>query len=244
MTWYYANAGQRQGPISEEEFHRLIQAGTIHGQTLVWKAGMGDWRAYAEIAPALAMPPPLVAGTGSVPLSATPPAPTAASPAAVLIPGVNTVIYGGFWIRFLARIIDGIILSFVGQMLAGFLVAMFARDGMQALTRAQSGQVDAEQLGAMIGVLAIILVTSMAVALVYDIIFLSKFGATPGKLALSLRVVRADGSSLSVGRIIGRHFAYILNGFTLCIGFIIAGFDDQKRALHDYLADTRVVKTK
>jgi len=72
----------------------------------------------------------------------------------------------------------------------------------------------------------------------------AKFEATPGKLALGLRIVRADGSKLSHGRIIGRFFAEKLSAFVFFIGYLIAAFDDQKRALHDMICDTRVVRRR
>jgi uncharacterized RDD family membrane protein YckC len=47
-----------------------------------------------------------------------------------------------------------------------------------------------------------------------------------------------------VGQAAGRYLAFLINGFTLFIGFIMAGFDDQKRALHDRICDTRVIHVK
>ena len=41
-----------------------------------------------------------------------------------------------------------------------------------------------------------------------------------------------------------RCLARMLAGFTLGIGYVIAGIDDEKRALHDYFCDTRVVKKR
>jgi uncharacterized RDD family membrane protein YckC len=63
-------------------------------------------------------------------------------------------------------------------------------------------------------------------------------------MALNLKVVRPDGSPLSLGRAFARYFAKVLSGLILGIGFIMAGFDSQKRALHDRLCDTRVIKTE
>jgi uncharacterized RDD family membrane protein YckC len=60
-------------------------------------------------------------------------------------------------------------------------------------------------------------------------------------MALSLKVVRADGSKVSYMRAFGRAAAEIVSGILLLIGYIIAGFDDEKRALHDRMCDTRVV---
>jgi uncharacterized RDD family membrane protein YckC len=61
-------------------------------------------------------------------------------------------------------------------------------------------------------------------------------------MALDLKVVRPDGGPISLGRAVGRYFAKIVSGIILAIGYIIAGFDDQKRALHDMMCDTRVIR--
>jgi uncharacterized RDD family membrane protein YckC len=63
-------------------------------------------------------------------------------------------------------------------------------------------------------------------------------------MALGLKVVRADGTALTTGRIIGRHFAEWLSSLILAIGYIMAAFDDQKRALHDRICDTRVIRSR
>jgi uncharacterized RDD family membrane protein YckC len=43
---------------------------------------------------------------------------------------------------------------------------------------------------------------------------------------------------------VGRFFAKILSAMMLWIGFIIAAFDREKRALHDHICGTRVVYTR
>jgi uncharacterized RDD family membrane protein YckC len=45
-----------------------------------------------------------------------------------------------------------------------------------------------------------------------------------------------------LGRAVGRYFAKIVSGIILMIGYIMAGFDSEKRALHDMMCDTRVIK--
>ena len=81
-----------------------------------------------------------------------------------------------------------------------------------------------------------------AIAISYEVFFLGKYGATPGKMACKLRVVMPDGSPISYGRAFGRFFAYILSKLILMIGLLIAAFDGEKRALHDHICGTRVVR--
>jgi uncharacterized RDD family membrane protein YckC len=90
--------------------------------------------------------------------------------------------------------------------------------------------------------LGLMTLISLAINVAYEAYFLSTRGATPGKMALGLKVIRADGGPVSAGLAVGRYFASILSALTLCIGYIIAGFDSQKRSLHDHICSTRVIR--
>jgi uncharacterized RDD family membrane protein YckC len=90
---------------------------------------------------------------------------------------------------------------------------------------------------ALVGSLVLIMVH-----LTYEVFFLGRFGATPGKMVCGLRVVRPTGEKITYLRAFGRFFACQLSGLILCIGYIMAAFDSQKRALHDHICDTRVVR--
>jgi uncharacterized RDD family membrane protein YckC len=63
---------------------------------------------------------------------------------------------------------------------------------------------------------------------------------TPGKRLLGLRVRRADGGDIGIGRALGRHLAGALSWLLLNLGHAIAGWRGDKRALHDLVAGTRV----
>ena len=63
-------------------------------------------------------------------------------------------------------------------------------------------------------------------------------------MALGLKVVTPEGLPISYGRAFGRSAAEILSRLICFIGYIIAGFDQQKRALHDHIASTRVIKVR
>ena len=72
----------------------------------------------------------------------------------------------------------------------------------------------------------------------------SERGATVGKMAMGLRVVTDKGERLSFPNAIGRYFAKIISAIILCIGFIMIGFTDRKRGLHDMIAGTLVIKNR
>ena len=69
-------------------------------------------------------------------------------------------------------------------------------------------------------------------------------GATLGKMAMGLRVVTNDGQRLSFMNATGRYFAKFISAILLLVGFIMIGFTDRKRGLHDMMASTLVIKVR
>ncbi|MBZ5622636.1 MAG: RDD family protein [Acidobacteriia bacterium] len=153
---------------------------------------------------------------------------------------VATSRYAGFWIRFVAWLIDSIILMVVGS------IVQFALLGsLVTIPRPQPGASPDAVFAAMLGMLGIVYLVNLVIACSYEAFFISSsLSATPGKLALGLKVLRPNGARLSLGRAVGRYFSKILSGLILLIGFIMAGLDSQKRGLHDMICDTRVIKTQ
>jgi uncharacterized RDD family membrane protein YckC len=87
--------------------------------------------------------------------------------------------------------------------------------------------------------------SGIALTLTYVIYFTRKYDATPGKKALGLRLLRADGSKLGKGRIVGRYFAEWISSLVMGIGYLMVAFDkEQRRALHDRICDTRVIDVR
>jgi uncharacterized RDD family membrane protein YckC len=144
--------------------------------------------------------------------------------------------YAGFWIRFLAIFLDGLIINAVMWPLSiGFL----ALSGINKLANEQAANPAFALL--FLGRVGGWTLVQFLLQAVYQGWFLSKRGGTPGKLIVSLRVVRPTGEGLTFWRGVGRYFASMISAFILSIGYIMAAFDDEKRALHDRICDTRVV---
>ena len=151
---------------------------------------------------------------------------------------------GGFWLRFIALLIDGVIVSLAAGVLIGILAGLFAgtagfsRDSVETL----ADRDDSPTL-LFFGLLAVLLV--IVGAWLYEAILTSSAsGATWGKGAMGLRVLRADGTRLSFGRATARYFckAVITPLLPLFIGYLMAAFTSRKQALHDFMADTVVVR--
>ena len=134
MEWYYARGNDRVGPIGEDEFESLTAAGAIDNATLVWHAGMTSWTAYGVLAPdqppvpGTAEPSPdgaadrlqrciecgdtfpqdeLIHYSGAWVCGAC--KPVFFQRVREGAPVKGTFRYGGFWIRFVAKLADGII---------------------------------------------------------------------------------------------------------------------------------------
>lgn len=122
--------------------------------------------------------------------------------------------------RFLAFLLDGIILFGV-TMLLGLLLPSGDRGG--TLTSS---------------------VLNFVVFMAYEVTLTAKDGATVGKRMMGLRIVSMTGETLSIGQAIVRHLGRIPSGMLLCIGYLMVTFRKDKRALHDLLAKTRVVRVK
>lgn len=70
----------------------------------------------------------------------------------------------------------------------------------------------------------------------------ARYGATPGKVLLELRVVDArTGARPSPAQALVRALGYVVSAAPLGLGFAWAAIDRDRRALHDRLARTRVV---
>jgi uncharacterized RDD family membrane protein YckC len=132
--------------------------------------------------------------------------------------GSSTAPKAGFWIRFLAILIDGIIVAVVNSAIAAVLsLNTNGRSGLQIL-----------------------------LGLVYYVYFWSKSspwpGQTIGSKLLNIRVIRTDGSDLELSQSLIRYVGFFISAICLLIGLIWAAFDPNKQGWHDKIAGTYVIK--
>jgi uncharacterized RDD family membrane protein YckC len=262
MNWYYADAGKQAGPVNDAQLDALIAAGRVTPDTLVWHDQLANWQPLRAVRPAVAasaqttLAPPVAApGTGTVTCAecggtftrdnaiqyGTAWVCAACKPVFVqkLREGVSpagvaaNVRYAGFWIRFVAKFVDGLIFAVI---IGIPVVLLLVTTG--AFNPPGGGQT--ANLMA-IWVQIIIQLGSIFIAVAYNTFFIGRYAATPGKMAVGLRVIRPDGSAPTYMRAFGRAWADQLSGMICYIGYIIAAFDGQKRALHDHMCDTRVI---
>lgn len=151
-------------------------------------------------------------------------------------------IYGGFWIRFLAHLIDHIILGVVAAPL--FFITVLPT----IIRIAQQADRDQEPSPELIITIVSSVFVYIALAFVgqwlYEALLTSSsWQGTIGKKILRLKVVDEAGNRIGFGRATGRFFAKILSSMFMCIGFIMIGFTERKTGLHDMLAGTRVLRS-
>lgn len=133
--------------------------------------------------------------------------------------------YVGFWARVVATLIDSVLI------MAITLPPLLAIYGMAYLDSQKTFNGPADVL------------ISSILPMIVIILFWAKKQATPGKMAISAKIVdEKTGGSPSTKQCIGRYFAYILSSLVFGLGFIWIAFDPKKQAWHDKLAGTVVVK--
>jgi len=151
--------------------------------------------------------------------------------------------YAGFWLRFVAYIIDDLILGFIGFFIALPFIGSIIFNAFQI---ADAGRHDEKIFFGVAGIIGAILLWIIASIIVgwlyFALMETSKSQGTLGKMALSLKVTDMDGNRISFGRATGRYFGKIISGMIFMIGYILAGLTEKKQALHDLIADCLVIR--
>lgn len=163
--------------------------------------------------------------------------------------------YAGFWRRFVAYIIDQILIGAVNfaillplYLILGLGVFAFENfEGFENFSNVNSTvQYEDEYTAAF--VIAIIFVALIVGGisiiiqwLYYALMESSSKQATLGKMALGIKVTDMNGNRISFGRATGRYFGKIISGLILNVGYIMAAFTQKKQALHDLMANCLVI---
>ncbi|MDY0341610.1 MAG: RDD family protein [Coriobacteriia bacterium] len=160
-------------------------------------------------------------------------------PTPVRTPAARPLRYAGFWRRFIAVLIDGVLFGLLWFVLSGLYefatsrileTTAFSPDGValgRALWLISAGRW-------MLAVLAVLLYFVLPEA--------TKRGASPGKLAMRLRVAQANGGRTGIVRSALRTALKPISAAPLMLGFVIAGWNHRKQALHDLLSGSVVLR--
>jgi uncharacterized RDD family membrane protein YckC len=211
-----------QGPFSRSEVAQKLQAGEFTLGSLAFVEGLSQWTALGQVLAKVD--------------SSLPPTPSILPPTAqrysyaVTMQPPSHLAYAGFWLRFVAIFIDGLIF------LPITIIALVLRASFE------SAEDTAAKAGLAIVLLLFYLFEIVLRWLYFACMESSSWQATLGKKALGIRVTGLDGERISFGRATGRYFGKIISAIIFMIGFIMAGFTERKQALHDMIAGTLVVR--
>jgi uncharacterized RDD family membrane protein YckC len=253
MNLYYAQGERKIGPVDKNQLQTLIRSRKVNAATLVWRPGMSEWVELGRLVRKRGAPDRRAGqdSTGAGRQTCSECSRPFAREDMLFLSGrwicagckpvvvqkmkegvalAGELPYAGFWIRFAAIGIDGLILWLMN-------LVVFIPLGLVS-------PIGEENPMAAVAYLPLMMLIQYAIPVAYDTWFVGKYGATPGKMACKLKVVAGDGRPISYGRAVGRHFAKWISSMILGIGFVMAAFDEQKRTLHDRICDTRVIRSQ
>ncbi len=254
-VWYYVDRHQqRQGPVDAEIIREAYRGGQIDGESLVWREGMSQWAPLKQFelefdledepsplasAPTMALPPTRY--DAPAPAYASPYAPPMATVATDVDfdGGASDIVYAGFWRRFCALFVDGLLVATVNYAIFFVLLLVFGMGGglLSGMENAASGL-----NGAMMGLQLSMYVIGLGISAGYFVLQeSSEAQATLGKRLVGIKVTDLQGQRLSRLHALGRWASHLLCYFTLYIGYVMAAFTDRKQGLHDMVASTLVV---
>jgi uncharacterized RDD family membrane protein YckC len=241
MDWYYAEDSERKGPVSEPDFNELVRTGRIRPETQVWREGWPDWRPFSATGGVTTTADGVTSARCVECSRAFPTTEMVQYQDSFVCPDCKPVFfqkvkegieprremdYAGFWIRFAAKFIDGVIVGVPGYAVQFGSMALFQDPEVATV------------------VMLVGWLISFSLQIAYSTWMNGKFGATVGKMACGLRVVTPTGGKISYGLACGRFFAELVSAMVFYIGYIMVGFDEEKRALHDRICNTRVVRSR
>lgn len=128
--------------------------------------------------------------------------------------------YAGFWRRFIASIVDSILLTTAFNILMWFIFPESLKDNQ----------------------IFLFVITVIPNWLYYALLESSAKQGTLGKIVLGMKVVDYNNQRISFTRATGRYFSKIISAIILMIGFIMIAFTARKQGLHDMIARTIIIK--
>lgn len=243
MRYFIGKNGQQMGPFEEPVIREQLSSGALSYDDLIWREGMPAW------APIRTVLPPLAAASSAEPPPVTPyqhqrsgnPFVSANTAHTREIEQPPALASRGR--RLVAVILDGLVTLAVAGTGLVMLVTRFV-----ALKNQGGGSLSPEILVTELSLPLLILLLPVLVLTIVQVTLLCRHGQTLGKRWMSVRIVRTDGSSVGfVHAILLRSFVIQLIGAIPMVGGLVSLVDpllifrEDRRCLHDLIADTMVV---
>lgn len=232
MEVWIGRNGERHGPYQEAQVRDWLRSGQLSADDLGWHDGLADWQPLSVLF-AQDKPAPAPSPYGPPPLQ----------PSQQTVDSAISFDYASFWQRFGAWVIDLIVLMIPS------MIVMYVMGGMEAykhlLDRMQGGGDMAVALRDYAQATEGASVASLVITFLYYAFFeSSKWQATPGKLALRLRVTDVHGQRISLARAAARNvvrLSALIFGLIPVICYLAITWTQRKQGLHDLWAGTYVL---
>jgi len=254
--WYYALHNEQKGPCTSAEMLALEAAGLVVPSTLVWKQGMPQWEPWESVADGVRSSAQAVTASGE-PLAVCAYSQEVLPVSEMVRYGDRWVAAQhkdlflqslregggltsqsgpggaepvGFWWRVLGATIDwGIKLIPSMAVFVPYYFLFFQQiiSGQSAAPSANPMDTFNAMTGMMIGAYVLGVLGQIGISIFYETWMVGKYGATVGKMALGLRVLRVDGGRVTYWRALGRWAAKMLNmiiWFVPMYGLMAVGF--------------------
>jgi uncharacterized RDD family membrane protein YckC len=144
--------------------------------------------------------------------------------------------YAGVWKRFVAIFLDGLLTGFATNVINTVLFP-----GSTVFSPTPAPGPDSTNLPEVLVTMGLAMMISMAIPFLYEGFMLQARGQSLGKMALGVKVVTPEGNDISAGQAWLRTFMKSLLAMPLGLTYWVALFNDEKRTLHDMIANTRVI---
>jgi uncharacterized RDD family membrane protein YckC len=225
MDWYYIDSSKpegkrRNGPWSPRQMLLFAEQGAFVPETLVWRDGFDEWRPWVAAEPDLKTQFQTEEVKQVIEEEILPNI------------AVSKTEYAGFLVRLCAFTIDAVVLQLLFVLLTPIHSALGVIEMSPQTTMAEL--MPAELMPTMLFMFCLIFF--------YNSFFVKNFSGTLGKIAFSLAVVRHNGKPMTWSCAFFRSFIGFFSSSFFGVGCLLAAFDIEKRALHDFMANTRVLK--
>ena len=217
--------GAEYGPAALDEIRNWIRDGRVAGSTQVWRSDTSSWTSadhYSELRSDLTD--------------------LYASARKIIAQGLRPA---GFWARLGAYAVDHFVLTIIFGLLWGPIARWHHWDLLppvfpQVVNDATFHHFWEQSRAWLNNALPVY----YPIFLLYDVWLNGTYGATLGKMAIGAKILMIDGSPIGYGTAFLRWLGARLSDFVFGFGYLLIAMREDKRALHDLLAGTRVVCKK
>jgi uncharacterized RDD family membrane protein YckC len=221
MDWYYIDSSKpegkrRNGPWSPRQMLGFAEQGAFMPDTLVWRDGFDNWKPWDVAGQELKTDYQKETIKQVIEEK--------------IIPSIiaSKAEYASFGARLCAFVIDTIVLQFA------FVLLTPIHSSFGVISEVTPQTTVAELMPTMFFAFCLIFF--------YNSFFVKNFSGTIGKIAMGLAVVRHSGKPITWNCAFLRALVSFFSSSLFGLGCLLAAFDVEKRALHDFIADTRVLK--